>query len=62
MKFVVGYGVGWGGRTWKYGVSLGDGVTADVREWCLETFAPDRCHVGNWNVAFVNEADRKSVV
>lgn len=58
MKLVEGWGVGWGGHTWQYGVSLGDRVTADVRKWCLETFDADRCYVGNWNVAFNNEADR----
>lgn len=54
MKLVVGRG----GDRWQYGVTLGDRVPVDVKEWCLETFAPDRCHVGNWNVAFDNEADR----
>jgi len=49
---------GWGGHTWQYGVSLGDRVPEDMREWCLETFGTDRCFVGYWNVAFENEADR----
>ena len=54
MKIVVG----WGDGSWKYGVSFDGHVPTDVKEWCLEMFDPDRCHVGYWNVAFKKEVDR----
>ena len=46
------------GNTYPYGFGFDSLVPTEVREWRHETFDGDRCHVGNWNVAFKNESDR----
>jgi hypothetical protein len=47
------------GHTYPYGFGFDSLVPIEVREWCLVTYATDRCHVrlDGGNLVFDSEAD-----